>query len=200
MRENSTVPGCVVISGFRGRQGANFIGFLMLFLLLPWFMPMQPALADTAQGFPEIAVDNAVITSPQTTFASLLRLTNAYQELVAESGITRENQDRVTNIYQQMEKLFDLSMVPPKYRRHVAAESAVYLREALARYPIPPMEDVPDEDQMVALIDEGRAPLYRLPGTPVVIRKLGEGVYEGRYQFTSATVAEAKNWYGVARA
>lgn len=148
---------------------------------------------------PAIAVDNAVISSPQTTLSSLLRLTNAFHEQVHEDGITRMNQDRVKNIYQQMEKLFDLSEVPPKYRRHVATETAVYLRESLARFPMPPLDDVPDEDRMVAKTRDGIAALYRLPGTPVVIRRINDGVYEGRYQFSSATVAEARSWYDVAR-
>jgi len=81
----------------------------------------------------------------------------------------------------------------------VAAETAVYLREALARFPVPLMAEVPDEERMVAWINDGKAPLYRLPGTPVVISKTNAGVYEGRYQFSSATVAEAKNWYESAR-
>jgi MscS family membrane protein len=59
------------------------------------------------------------------------------------------------------------------------------------------MEEVPDEEQMVAWARDGRAALYRLPDTPLVIRKTDVGVYEGRYQFSSATVAEAKNWYEV---
>ena len=80
----------------------------------------------------------------------------------------------------------------------MAAETAVYLREALACFPVPAMEEVPDEEQMVARSREGRAALYRLPGTPVVIRKIDAGVYEGRYQFSSATVAEAKSWYEAA--
>jgi len=163
-------------------------------------MLLQPVSAAPGQVAPEITADNAVISSPQTTLASLLRLTNAFHELVREDGFTRKNQGRLKNIYQQIEKLFDLSEVPPKYRQHVAVETAVYLREALARFPVPPMEEVPDEDRMVEKIRDGKAALYRLPGTPVVIKRINAGVYEGRYQFSSATVAEAKNWYEVAKA
>jgi len=155
--------------------------------------------AVSEPGMPEIAADNAVISSPRATLQSLNRLTDTFHELVSEDGITRENQWRLKNIYQQIEKLFDLREVPPKYRRHVATETAVYLREALARFPVESLEEVPDEDQMVAWINEGREALYRLAGTPVVIRKTAAGVYEGRYQFTSATVAEARNWYEVAK-
>lgn len=189
----SFVPRVRRVTG-TGRCVSVLFALLLAVCVFPRTVPAAPA-----QEVPEIAVDNAVISSPQTTLASLLRLTNAFHELVREDGVTRENQGRLNNIYQQIEKLFDLSEVPPKYRQHVAAETAVYLREALARFPVPALADVPDEEQMVEKVRTGRAALYRLPGTPVVIRKATAGVYEGRYQFSSATVAEAKNWYEVAR-
>ena len=151
--------------------------------------------AATQQALPEIAADSVDIRSPRTTLNSLVRLTDTFQNLVDEEGMTHENTRRLRNINQQFEKLFDLREVPPKYRRHVAAETAVYLREALARFPLPPMEDIPDEDMMVARVNEGRAAFYQLPGTPVVIRLTEEGVYEGRYQFSQATVDESRNWY-----
>ena len=73
-----------------------------------------------------------------------------------KDGITFDNQGRLRNINAQVQKLFDLREIPPKYRRHVAAETAVYLREALARH-LPAISDVPDEERMVARIGEGRA-------------------------------------------
>ncbi|MEA3410616.1 MAG: mechanosensitive ion channel family protein [Pseudomonadota bacterium] len=170
--------------------------FVLLFTAC-LFLPSVSA--ETGQRVPEIIADNAIISSPQTTLASLIRLTDVYHELVSETGITTENRERLKNINQQFEKLFDLREVPPKFRRNVAAETAVYLREAMARFPVPRMEDVPDEDRMVSNIKDGKMPLYRLPGTPVVISKTGAGMYEGRYQFSSATGSEARNWYEVAR-
>ena len=156
-------------------------------------------LAATEPALPDIAADSAVISSPRTTLDSLIRLTGTFQGLVDEEGMTHENTRRLRNINQQFEKLFDLREVPPKYRRHVAAETAVYLREALARFPLAPIEEIPDEDMMVARVNEGRAAFYQLPGTPVVIRLTEEGVYEGRYQFSQATVDEARNWYEASR-
>lgn len=173
---------------------------LLIDLLLAVTLFPALVLAVPGQQAPQIALENAVISSPKTTLASLFRLTDAYHQLVREDGFTRENQRRLTNILQQVEKLFDLSEIPPKYRHHVAAETAVYLREALARFPVPDIDEVPDEERMLSWTREGRAPLYRLPGTPVVISKTNAGIYEGRYQFSSATVAEAKNWYQAAKA
>ena len=199
MHEPQTALSGAFISDARERPAIGLCWSLLFIMLFAGFMFALPVSAAPGPGpdVLETAVDNAVISSPQTTLGSLLRLTDAIHELIREDGVTRENQERLRNIYQQVEKLFDLSEVPPKYRKHVAAETAVYLREALARFPVPPVEEVPDEEQMLAWARDGRAALYRLPDTPLVIRKTDVGVYEGRYQFSSATVAEAKNWYEV---
>jgi MscS family membrane protein len=186
-----------VIIYVSGRAVTNICWSVLAHLLFAGFMFSQPISAAPVYGVQEIAEDNAVISSPQTTLSSLVRLTDTFHELVKDDGITRENEGRLRNIHQQLKKLFDLREIPPKYRQHVAIETAVYLREALARHPLPPLEEVPDEDRMLEQTNEGRAALYRLPGTPVVIRKTDVGVYEGRYQFSSATLAEAKNWYEV---
>jgi MscS family membrane protein len=190
------------VSTISARRAAlrALLWFLLITCLLVASVYARAVLAASGRDVPEIALDNAVISSPRTTLASLFRLTDAFHELVREDGVTRENQERVRNIFQQIEKLFDLRDVPPKYRQHVAAETAVYLREALARFPMPAVDEIPDEETMLAWNKEGRALYYRLPGTPVVIRKTDAGVYEGRYQFSSATVVETRNWYEAASA
>lgn len=174
--------------------------FVLFCLLLAVLASPRWVSAAPNQKIHEIVIDHAVISSPQTTLDSLLRLTDTYHELVHEDGITFENQERLRIIRQQVGKLFDLRDIPPKYQQNVAAESVVYLREALARFPLPPMEEVPDEDGMITRISNGKAPIYRILGTPMVIKKTEAGVYEGRYQFTPATIAEARNWYEVAEA
>jgi hypothetical protein len=139
------------------------------FLLAGHLVPLPAAAAASAQQMPEIAADNADIVSPRATIASLIRLTDVIHELVEDDGVTSENEVRLENIYQQIEKLFDLREVPPKYRRHVSAESAVYLREALARFPIPPMDEIPDEEQLRSQGSDGEVLRDRLRGTPVVL-------------------------------
>jgi len=122
----------------RGRAGILASCLLALSCLLACLLAPVPAAAASGQQMPEIAVDNADIGSPQATLASLIRLTDVIHELVEEDGVTSENRARLTNIYQQVEKLFDLREVPPKYRRHVSAESAVYIRERLRDFRSPP--------------------------------------------------------------
>ena len=133
------------------RRSVSYLRNMAQFsLLFAACLFLQSVSAAAGQHVPEITADNAIVSSPQTTLSSLIRLTDVYHELVSETGITTENQERLKNISQQFEKLFDLREVPPKFRHNVAAETAVYLREAIARIPVPRMEDVPDEDHMVS--------------------------------------------------
>ena len=129
----------------------------LLFCLAAGVLILSTARGEPAPDLTGVIADHADISSPRTTLDSLFKLTETFQALVDKDGITFDNQGRLRNINAQFQKLFDLREIPPKYRRHVAAETAVYLREALARHPLPAISDVPDEERMVARIGEGRA-------------------------------------------
>jgi len=129
----------------------------LLFCLAAGVLILSTARGEPAPDLTGVVAEHADISSPRTTLDSLFTLTETFQALVDKDGITFDNQGRLRNINAQFQKLFDLREIPPKYRRHVAAETAVYLREALARHPLPAISDVPDEERMVARIGEGRA-------------------------------------------
>ena len=114
MHKVQTALSGAFIPDARGEPAMALCRSVLFFLLFTGFLFYLPVSTAFAQKAPEIAVDNAVIGSPQTTLASLLRLTGVYHELVREEGITHENQKRLKNINQQFEKLFDLREVPPK--------------------------------------------------------------------------------------
>ena len=119
MHETQMAPRSSLISHTTRKPEIGLCLFVLCTLLFAEFVFPMAVSAAPRQTIPKIAVDNADISSPQTTLASLLRLTNAFHELVYEDGFTRENQGRLRNIYRQVEKLFDLREVPPKYRRHM---------------------------------------------------------------------------------
>ncbi|MFZ0106979.1 MAG: hypothetical protein WAK92_08970, partial [Thiobacillus sp.] len=104
--ETASSGNFIAAAGRRPRTG--LCGLVLFSVLFPVFMFLQSAAAAATTEVLEVAADNADISSPQSTFASLLRLTDALHELVGEDGITRENQQRVKHIHQQMQKLFDL--------------------------------------------------------------------------------------------
>jgi hypothetical protein len=134
-------------------------------------------------------------SSPRTTLESLLVGTQRYYDILRREGYTRNDWRELTNIIGQAERLFDLQDIPSGHSHDIAHETAALVREALARVPLPDANDVPDEDEMVKRINEGRSIVYRVQGTPFEIARTESGPYAGRYQFTKDTVKLARSFY-----
>lgn len=83
-------------------------------------------------------------------------------------------------IITQAERLFDLRMVPSGHRRDVAHETTALIREAIARVPLPKLDEIPDEDEMAARVMAGKSLVYpfRTPPSrlPAPIRDLTPAV------------------------
>ena len=141
----------------------------------------------------------ADLRSPRNVLESFYTLVDSFHDLVRKDGFTSENSARVQNLGRQIAKLFDLRNIPPKFRQNVADETAIYLREVTARLPLPALSQVPDEDQMANRVKNGKTAVYRIPGTPIVIKEIREGEYEGLYQFTQDVIDGAPDWYRMAR-
>ena len=90
MHETQTALRSAFISYTTRKPEIGLCLFVLCTLLFAEFVFPLAVSAAPRQTIPKIAVDNADISSPQTTLASLLRLTNAFHELVYEDGITLE--------------------------------------------------------------------------------------------------------------
>ena len=141
------------------------------------------------------AFDWVDTSSPRGTMNSFLMGTQRYYDLIREDGYTRKNWRELTNIITQAERLFDLRMVPSGHRRDVAHETTALIREAIARVPLPKLEEIPDEDKMAARVMAGKSAVYRVPNTPFEIARTESGPDTGRYQFTQKTVDQARDFY-----
>lgn len=86
-------------------------------------------------------------------------------------------------------------MVPSGHRRDVAHETTALIREAIARVPLPKLDEIPDEDEMAARVMAGKSLVYRVPNTPFEIARTDSGPDTGRYQFTQKTVDQARDFY-----
>jgi len=144
---------------------------------------------------PRKAFDWVDTSSPRDTLKSFLLGIQRYYDLIRENGYTRNNWRELSNIIKQAERLFDLRMVPSGHRRDVAHETTALIREAIARVPLPNLEEIPDEDEMAARIMAGKSVVYRIPNTPFEITRIDAGPDTGRYQFTQKSVAQARDFY-----
>ena len=152
-----------------------------------------PALLLSAQ--PPKRFDWVDTSSPRSTLSSLLIGTQRYYNLIREEGYTRKDWKELFNIIGQAERLFDLRDIPPGQSHDVAHETVALVREALARVPLPALNEIPGEDEMAARIKAGKSVIYRVPGTPFEIARTEAGSDTGRYQFTKDTVKQARNFY-----
>ena len=134
--------------------------------------------------------------SPRSTLQSLRRVMRGYLRTVqSDEGYTWDDLTMVRNVERQMPRIFDLQGVPSDFRRFMGMETAVMVREILARVNLPPENEIPDEDEMAARVGAGKLAIYRVPGTTIEIGLTLEGPHTGRYQFRPETVAQARLLY-----
>jgi hypothetical protein len=70
-------------------------------------------------------------------------------DLIRDDGFNPENWAEIEQITARQMRLFDLRKLPPNRRRDTAVETAVYLRDVLARVALPPFAEIPDEDEVL---------------------------------------------------
>ena len=159
----------------------------------------SPAVAQTSAESAGPSVDfNTYFTnlsSPRDTLQAFLATTDRFYDLIRDDGINPEEMPELRQIIAQQMRLFDLEDVPANLRQDTTIEAVVYLREALARVTLPPLEEVPDEDEMFARIKDGKLAIYVIPGTAIEIVYVEEGPYAHRFQFSADTVRDAEKIY-----
>lgn len=140
-------------------------------------------------------LDLARLGSPRHTWQSMIDITDAYNQIVQSDGYTVENESTLDNLEEQMERLFDLRKVPESQRRTAAVESAVYLREIVARLPPLKLEDLPDREQAFAKIKDNYPPIWQIDESDIVIAYIREGPFTGNFQFSERTLKLSEDLY-----
>ena len=135
------------------------------------------------------------LSSPRDTLQAFLATMDRVYDLIRDDGFNPENWAEIQRSVAQQMRMFDLRNVPPNLRHDTTVETAIYLREVLARVTLPPLVEVPDEDEMFARIKDGKPATYVIPGTAIEITYIAEGPYAGRFQFSADTVRHAEEIY-----
>ena len=140
------------------------------------------------------------ISSPRDTLQAFLATTDRTYDLIRRDGFNPENWAMIQQINALQMKMFDLRNVPPNHQKDTTAETVVYLREALARVSLPPLSEIPGEDEIFARIKDGKPASYVIPGTAIEINYITEGPHARRFQFSADTVRDAEEIYRFWRA
>ncbi|UUP18232.1 mechanosensitive ion channel family protein [Nitratireductor thuwali] len=143
----------------------------------------------------EDILEPANTNSPRDTIISFLKRTQRYYDLLRQDAYTAEDDAELQHLYDEMQWFFDLRNVAPSLRQDVAVNSAVYLREIIDRIGLPPVSEIPDRTQMIAAINEGYPPAWKIGNTPLVITRIDDGPNQGKYLFSEETLETVEDLF-----
>lgn len=167
---------------------------LLCLLLCCWSLTSDAARISKPLSLHD-ELDLARLSSPRHTWQSMIDITNIYNKTLQEEGYTLDNESALDNLEEQMERLFDLRNVPESLRRTVAVESAVYLREIVARVPPLRPDALPDREQAFKEMAANYPPIWQIDESDIVIAYIQEGPFTGNFQFSERTLKLAEVMY-----
>ena len=145
-----------------------------------------------AQATREHPLEPPNTSSPQATLQTLLTEGNAGWHAYLADAQARLRQTNVDHGHRAA-RCFDFSQVAPAQLEDVSMETVILLFDVLNRIEIPPLEEVPDADQVM------RESLTRwvIPHTSIAIGLIDSGPRAGEWLFTSDVVERAREFYEV---
>jgi MscS family membrane protein len=202
----------------------------LLALLLVTMLPMsagaqQPAVAPApgatvaAPGAPSLAPNPLAPldkSSPRATLDSFRATAARAGALLLEAFGEEERDDyfftfspSVERKADEAERLFalaggclDLSDAPPALLRSTRIESVLLLKGILDRIPLPPLDQIPDAEEIRRVAEaEHQPPLasWSIPGTEIRFERVTSGPNTGQYLVARDTVARLESFYELIR-
>ncbi len=157
------------------------------FLLVACFV-LAPDCADAADSDEIETVDTS---SPRATLESFLDNCNEIHRLIkTDEHFDRTKPERAQLLGRILDCL-DVSDSEAFARAERVVEAAVCLKEILDRQELPPWEEIPDEEAIEAADDPEKLSAWQIPGTPVIIARVENGLHRGEYRFSADTVDRA---------
>jgi len=181
-----------------------------------------PSSSDTTSvsgATPEVAVQKllkpADTSSPGATIQSFLKNMNR-SYLILKTGRVPENtppdtgspkpekrnQNEAERYFARALSCLDLSEVPPGLKKELSFELALKLKEVLDRIDVPPLELIPDADDLIMEAKErefSMNPRWRIPATNIVIERVEEGPREGEFLFNPGTVSGIEKYFSTVK-
>jgi MscS family membrane protein len=160
-------------------------------LLLALWLPIA-GLADT--GHPLEPLD---LSSPRATLNSFLTAGDTFVQLLRDEywgAPSHAVADRMIDFNAEMERMLDLSGIPPAARFDLGRDGVIYLYEVLSRIELPPGADIPDAAAYADTADDKSAS-WTIPYTDITLVRVVEGPGAGQFLFSSSTAARAREFY-----
>lgn len=151
------------------------------------------ALPATAQV--QHPLEPAVTSSPRETLTTFLQSSEAIWSLVRDAGTEQRSGAGLQELREhdiRTRRTLDLREVAPKARLETAHDVQVYLYEVLSRIQLPPMNEVPNDAD---ILQNPSLEVWTIPHTEIHIRRVTEGPRRGEFLFAPETVARAEEFH-----
>jgi MscS family membrane protein len=153
------------------------------------------------------------VSSPLSTLEGFLDTVNRAHQMVTEAdqalratppamtdAEALEIEAKADTLLDRAADTLDLSQVPRGLRAYLGVESVLELKEILDRLPLPPLDSVPDAEQVEARRDANPGAFrWRFPNTEIEIVEIIEGERAGDFLFSAETVGRLRQYYAELR-
>lgn len=136
-------------------------------------------------------------SSPRATLRTFLESGDAVAAFVAGeymSAPTRAGFSRLRSLARVAVGCLDLSEIPPAARDKLGLHAAMAIYETLSKIEIPPLDQIPDADQLKSLAAND-PPRWVIPNTEITLVRVQSGPRAGEFLFSASTVAKSDEFY-----
>lgn len=179
----------------------NFLAMLIPCALFPFVAALAPAVYSADTQYPLKPPD---LSSPRATLNTFLITSGEFSGLLHEEYRdvpTRAGFLRKLEFERKLERMLDLSSIPPAARRELGRDAIHYLYDVLSRIELPSSDQIPDAsayaetegDEVMSVV---RRISWTIPNTEITLERASEGPRAGEFLFSSSTVARVREFYG----
>lgn len=151
------------------------------------------AMADEPAGTtPLTPLDTS---SPRATLQSFCDTVDRIYANMTGTDRTAAVRAETRHLIQQALTCMDVSSIAPTLVDSEGRQAIVCLKEVLDRIAMPPAAEIPD----AAAAKADALKRWRLPGTEIMLSRIGDGPREGDFVFSAETVSRAERFYDLIR-
>lgn len=177
---------CFFRRGVKVPQSLSLWAFACTVLLIP------PGISGRAEE--SHPLKPADTSSPRATLKSFIDNMNDLYRLLKKKG-EKDDSNRATIFKRRAIHCLDLSKIDPALLKDLGEKRAVLLTEILDRIELPPLETIPDADQ----VKNAKLTRWRIPDTEITLVQMKEGPRQGDFLFSSDSVARFPEFYDLVR-
>lgn len=110
----------------------------------------------------------------------------------------KEDVQKAEFFFEKATYCMDLSKFPPSLQKDLGYGRAIMLKEVLDRINLPPLEEIPDYEDVERDLETKKFPKlnsWRIPNTEIILVKAEEGILQGEYMFSAETVEKLPVFY-----